>query len=55
MAFYDATADLQAAFGGDPARYYWNGEMHFNFEGFDLYGKVLARRLAPMLTVSAPE
>lgn len=44
---YDATHDFLAAFDGDPAAYYWPGNMHLNFEGIAIYGRLIAERIRP--------
>jgi len=49
IAVYDATADLRDRFAGDPASFYWPGDIHFNFEGFRIYGELIADRLGPRI------
>ena len=46
VRFYDATNDLKATFGNDPAKYYFPNDMHFNPVGTSMYGKAVAKFLA---------
>jgi lysophospholipase L1-like esterase len=45
VTFFDAQDELEAEFGGQPQRYYWNGDMHFNFDGMRAYGELVGREL----------
>lgn len=49
VAFYGATEDLRRAFGNRPQDYYWNGDMHLNFEGIKAYADLVAERLLAVL------
>jgi len=46
VSFYDATEDLRRELGARPQDYYWANDMHFNFAGLAVYGRLLAARLA---------
>jgi hypothetical protein len=45
VSFFDAQDDLAARFAGQPERYYWNIDMHFNFDGIRAYGELVGREL----------
>jgi hypothetical protein len=45
IRFYDATADLKAAFGEDAEKFYEHEDMHFNTPGFRLYSEAIAKEL----------
>jgi lysophospholipase L1-like esterase len=47
--FFDAVPVLRQRFGGQPQKYYWPGDMHYNFEGSDLYADSVADFLAQTL------
>jgi hypothetical protein len=47
--FFDATPALRQRFGGQPQKYYWPGDMHFSFEGLDLFADSVAGFLAQTL------
>ncbi len=49
-AYYDATADLIAAFAGRPENFYVESDVfgHFNFEGLDTYARLVGEKLKPM-------
>ncbi len=49
IPMYDATGDLRKAFGDAPQAFYWTGDIHFNLEGFHIYGGLIADRLAPQI------
>jgi len=49
IPYYNTETDMRIAFGSQPERYFWNGDMHFNFRGVSEYGRLLAARMAPML------
>jgi hypothetical protein len=49
VGFYDAASDLRLAAGGDPASLYWRNDMHFNFRGTRVYGRLLSDRLTPLI------
>jgi len=40
--FYDATADLKKMFLDAPSKFYFEGDMHFNYEGMRLYGQAVS-------------
>jgi hypothetical protein len=44
--FFDSTATLKRSFKGEPGKYYWTGDMHFNFLGIREYSRALANYLA---------
>ncbi len=56
IQFYDAEPDLKRAFGHEPEKYYWNRDMHFNFDGLRIYGQFIADELAKLMVAakSAP-
>ena len=43
--FFDAQDELAARFADHPERYYWNIDMHFNFDGIRAYGELVGREL----------
>lgn len=45
LTFFDAQDELEATFAGQPERYYWNGDEHFNFDGMRAYGELVGREL----------
>ena len=45
VAFFDAQDELAARFADHPERYYWNIDMHFNFDGIRAYGELVGREL----------
>ena len=45
IAFFDAQDELEARFGDHPERYYWDGDMHFNFDGMRAYSELVGREL----------
>jgi lysophospholipase L1-like esterase len=45
IIFFDAQDELAARFGDHPESYYWNGDMHFNFDGMRAYGELVGREL----------
>jgi hypothetical protein len=45
LTFFDAQDELEATFAGQPQRYYWNGDEHFNFDGMRAYGGLVGREL----------
>lgn len=47
--FFDAVPVLRQSFGSQPQKYYWPGDMHFSFEGLDLYADSVADFLAQTL------
>ena len=49
VPFYNATHDLEKAFGQQPENYYWNGDMHFNFQGLKIYAELIAQQLFTIL------
>ena len=48
IGFYNATGDLKEAFHGEPEKYYWKGDMHFNFTGLEIYAQGIAKKLLPV-------
>ena len=44
--FFNATETLKQRFGSHPENFYWNGDMHFSFEGLDEYSKAVAAFMA---------
>ncbi len=46
VRFYDATHDLKSAFGGEPEKYYFPKDVHFNPLGTSMYAKTVAQFLA---------
>ncbi len=48
--FFDATPVLREKFGGRPEAFYWKGDMHFTFEGLDLYAESVADFLGGAMT-----
>jgi hypothetical protein len=46
VLFFDSTATLKKSFKGKPGKYYWTGDMHFNFLGIREYSRALANYLA---------
>jgi hypothetical protein len=49
VRYYDLTQDMKVAFGGQPEKYYLPGDMHFNAEGFRIYGELVAQRFFRLL------
>lgn len=49
IRYFDAQDDLQRRFGNRPQAYYWNGDMHFNFEGMRAYSELVGRELLKMM------
>jgi len=49
IAFYDATEDLRTRFNGNPEQYYWNKNIHFNFDGLKVYGDLVAQSLIGLI------
>jgi lysophospholipase L1-like esterase len=45
VTFFDAQDELDAQFAGAPQRYYWNRDMHFNFDGMRAYAALVGREL----------
>lgn len=45
VTFFDAQDELAVQLAGRPERYYWNGDMHFNFDGIRAYGDLVGREL----------
>jgi hypothetical protein len=45
LLFFDFSEILKQRFGDSPENYYWNGDMHFNFDGIKVYGEVLGNYL----------
>ena len=45
VRFYDATDDLKSAFGGEPEKYYFPRDVHFNPLGTSMYGEAVAKFL----------
>ena len=45
ISFFDAQEELAVRFAGHPERYYWRGDMHFNFDGMRAYGELVGREL----------
>lgn len=45
LTFFDAQDELEATFAGQPERYYWNGDIHFNVDGMRAYGELIGREL----------
>ena len=43
VAFFDAQDELATQFAGNPERYYWNVDMHFDFDGIRAYGELVGR------------
>jgi hypothetical protein len=52
ISFFDAQDELEVRFAGHPERYYWNGDMHFNFDGIRAYGELVGRELLRKLDAS---
>ena len=50
IAFYDASDDLRILFEGNPQKFYWNKNIHFNFKGLKLYGELVAKRLFTLIS-----
>lgn len=51
VGYFDAKPALVDAFAGEPERYYWNRDMHFNFAGMRHYGEALGGEIARRLEV----
>jgi lysophospholipase L1-like esterase len=49
VRFFDAQDELSARFGAHAERYYWAGDMHFNFDGMQAYGELVGRELWRMI------
>ena len=47
--FFDAAPVFRQRAGAQPQKYYWPGDMHFSFEGLDLYADSVADFLAQTL------
>lgn len=45
VSFFDAQDELAIRFGDHPERYYWNGDMHFNFDRMRAHGELVGREL----------
>jgi hypothetical protein len=52
VGFYDAKADLRAAFAERPERYYIPNDMHFNALGLRAYGDAVAKYLAEAISIN---
>jgi hypothetical protein len=44
--FFNATETLKQQFGPHPENFYWNGDMHYNFEGLEKYSAAVAAFMA---------
>jgi hypothetical protein len=44
--FFNATDILRQRFGSHPEKFYWNGDMHFNFRGLEEYSRAVAAYMA---------
>ena len=44
--FFNATEILKQRFGSHPEKFYWNGDMHFNFQGLKEYSHAVAAYMA---------
>ncbi len=49
IAFYDVSEDLKKAFGNRPELSYHDEDMHFNRQGMENYGRLIAKKLLPKL------
>jgi lysophospholipase L1-like esterase len=49
VCFFDAQDELAMRFGAHAERYYWTGDMHFNFDGMRAYGELVGRALWRMM------
>ena len=50
--FYNATQDLKEAFQGNPEKYYFSNDMHFNYKGLKTYSDFLTERLIEIIKES---
>lgn len=50
IPFYDATNDIKARTEKAFEEYYWPTDMHFNFEGIEVYGALVGQAMEPLLT-----
>ena len=55
VAYYDARKDMVEAFVDGPEQYYWNGDMHLNFDGLRIYGELIAKQLRQLIDTISPE
>ena len=44
--FFNATGTLKQRFGSHPEQFYFNGDMHFNFQGLEEYSRAVADYMA---------
>ena len=49
VAFYDATGDLMDLSKQDPQDFYWKGNVHFNFKGLKVYGRLVGERIFSLI------
>jgi len=49
VRFFDAQDELSTRFGAHAERYYWSGDMHFNFDGMQAYGELVGREVWRMM------
>lgn len=49
IPFYDASEDLRGYFNQNPEAYYFDNDMHFNYEGFEIYSNFIGEKLYPVI------
>ena len=54
LTYFDAQDELEGQLAGHPERYYWPGDMHFNFDGLRAYGELVGRELLRQIERAAP-
>lgn len=49
IPFYDVTLDFKRSTQGEPEKYFKPHDMHFNFEGIEIYGALLGKKIFPLI------